>query len=450
MIRVQPGFRGRRLRRILLAAFLTASTPLPALAGPATGPEWIGEHIAGKAGNDLRGFYTARGLRPLWLRPDGQPGAAAYVLLDLIATASDDTLDPRKLTVRALTSALRRAERDSSQKNLAGAEIALSRSFVNYVNRLGEASRAPMIYENAALAPAVPSALAILQNAASAKSLDEYVQSMGWMHPLYAPLRRQLQTSVADPVTRAIIAANLQRIRALPAHPAGRHVIVETASARMWMYENGQIVDSMKVVVGKPDQQTPVMAGFLRRAIVNPYWNVPPDLVSSRIALNVLDKGVGYLASRDYQVLSDWSDNPRVVNPATIDWRAVAGGTRLVRVRQLPGKENFMGKVKFEFPNDLGIYLHDTPDKELMLQDARQLSSGCVRLEDAQRFGRWLLRKPLPRINRRAEQRVDLAHGVPIYIIYLTATLDRGHLALHTDPYGRDASLRPFNRERSR
>jgi murein L,D-transpeptidase YcbB/YkuD len=65
-----------------------------------------------------------------------------------------------------------------------------------------------------------------------------------------------------------------------------------------------------------------------------------------------------------------------------------------VRVRQLPGGSNFMGRVKFEFPNDFGIYLHDTPEKELMAKDSRQYSSGCVRLEDAQRLGRWLMRKP--------------------------------------------------------
>ena len=122
---------------------------------------------------------------------------------------------------------------------------------------------------------------------------------------------------------------------------------------------------------------------------------------------------------------------------------------RILRVRQLPGPVNFMGKVKFEFPNDFGIYLHDTPDKELMLKDDRQLSSGCIRLEDAARFGRWLLRKPLVWKDRRPEQRVDLAEVVPIYITYLTAMPEQGRVALRADTYGRDATpLALYSRKR--
>ena len=96
-----------------------------------------------------------------------------------------------------------------------------------------------------------------------------------------------------------------------------------------------------------------------------------------------------------------------------------------------------MGKVKYEFPNPQGIYLHDTPDKDLMLEDARQFSNGCIRLEDAERLGRWLLGGELPQAGS-PETRVNLRQPVPVYITYLTVQSDGGRLALGSDPYGRD------------
>src|SRR3546814_10865626 len=87
------------------------------------------------------------------------------------------------------------------------------------------------------------------------------------------------------------------------------------------------------------------------------------------------------------EVLSDWSASPRVLPPSSVDWAAVAAGTQQVRLRQLPGRDNSMGRAKFLFPNDEGIYLHDTPDKDLMAKRDRHLSHGCIRLEDARRLG---------------------------------------------------------------
>src|SRR3546814_5705289 len=108
----------------------------------------------------------------------------------------------------------------------------------------------------------------------------------------------------------------------------------------------------MKVIVGKPAQQTPMLAGLLRFAAVNPYWNVPPDLVRDQIAPEVLDKGGSYIRSKRYEILSDWTENARVLDPKEVDWAAVAAGRRELRIRQLPGAHNAMGDVRFMFPND--------------------------------------------------------------------------------------------------
>jgi murein L,D-transpeptidase YcbB/YkuD len=204
------------------------------------------------------------------------------------------------------------------------------------------------------------------------------------------------------------------------------------------MYENGRVHDSMKVVVGKASDPTPMMAALMRHAIVNPYWNVPDDLVGDRIAPQVLSEGMSYLSAKRYQVLSDWGPNPQVIDPTTIDWQAVRDGTKQVRVRQLPGPDNAMGKVKFEFPNPQGIYLHDTNDPKLFDDAARLFSAGCVRLEAASRLANWLYGKPLVAKSDAPEQKIPLATPVPVYITYLTVSAENGRLAFRQDVYGRD------------
>jgi len=434
----------RMTRSMLLALGAIALVPsaAPASAAPArsvVASDLRGE-IGGRAPSELREFYAARGNRPLWVGAGvgGAATPAARALLAKLDTAEWDGVKRGRLKIGGLDKALDRA-RSGSPRDIAAAELALSRSFVAYVRAIREVRRGAMIYESPALMPGSPTPGATLRAAASARSLQAYVEMMGWMHPLYAPMRDSLADMRLAPGQRRQILANLQRLRALPANPAARYVLIDAAGARLWMYENGRPVDSMKVVVGKPDQQTPIMAGFLRYAVVNPYWNVPVDLVQQRIAANVLDKGLGYLSAGGYQVLSDWTDSARVIDPQQVDWRAVAEGSEEARVRQLPGGSNFMGTVKFMFPNAQGIYLHDTPDKQLMLKDARQFSSGCVRLEDAPRLGRWLLRKPLPRGTRAPEQRIDLPVPVPVYITYLTALPEKGgRIAFRDDVYDRD------------
>lgn len=394
--------------------------------------------IVRQVGSDLRPFYAARGNRPLWFDGFGRITPAARALLDQIENARLDGLMPRRLKADKLAQALDRVG-SGDPRDLVRAELALSTGYVAYVKALRSARRDTMIYESQALSPAVPTTTAALQAAASARSLERHVDAMAWMHPLYAPMRAALAGDGYDPARRRQIEINLGRIRALPANPAARYVLIDAASARLWMYKDGAPVDSMRVVVGKPQEQTPMMAGFIRYAIVNPYWNVPDDLVRSRISYNVLTKGLGYLRGGGYQVMSGWEDDAHPLDPAFVDWQAVSTGAAPPRVRQLPGGSNFMGTVKFMFPNALGIYLHDTPDKALMAADARQLSSGCVRLEDAARLGRWLMGKSLPRQLRTPEQRLELAEPVPVYITYLTAMPENGRIAFREDTYGRDA-----------
>lgn len=202
----------------------------------------------------------------------------------------------------------------------------------------------------------------------------------------------------------------------IPAH--GRYVLVDAASARLYMIEDGHVQDSMRVIVGKPETPTPQLKSVINYETLNPYWHVPADLTQTLVAARVLQEGPAYLTARGYEVVSAFAPDAQVLSPGSVDWKAVAAGEARVHIRQRPGPANSLGHFKFDLPNGDGIYLHDTPKKELFAQDERNLSHGCVRLEDAQRLARWLLGKDPPATSV-PEDNILLPQPVPITISYL-------------------------------
>jgi L,D-transpeptidase YcbB len=206
-------------------------------------------------------------------------------------------------------------------------------------------------------------------------------------------------------------------------------------------------VDSMKVVVGKNETdpksgdslRTPMLAGVMYYAIYNPYWHVPDHLVRLNIAPAAAKLGPGALKGNKYEVVDSWSSNPVIVDPATVDWKAVAAGSAHALLRQKPTGANSMGKMKFPFENGLGIYLHDTPHKEYFKEAKRTLSNGCIRLERAADFGSWMMGRPARPEDTSAELTVPFPQGVPIYVTYLTALPDTGTIAYNKDVYGWDS-----------
>lgn len=415
------------------AALVLAAAPLPSFA--ATSTTAAAAQLTASHGAGVNDFYRARGGRPLWLAP--QSGTSAQLMLGLLTSASADGLNPNRYQVRKIASALRAAGR-GDLRAVSRAESMLSQAFASYATDLRRPPSLGIVYVDPELRPVTPPARQLLDSASAAPSLEAFVDSMGWMHPTYGQLRRALMSrSYLNEGQRRMLALNLVRARALPVSRA-RYVVVNSAAQRLYMYENGQVVDYMRVVVGKPKNPTPMMTALIRFAALNPYWNVPPDLAQERIVPNILKGGRAYLKAKGYQALSDWTESARVVDAGSIDWRAVAAGRKEVRLRQLPGPANSMGRMKFMFPNQEGIYLHDTPEKEKLTEASRLFSGGCIRLEDAPRLGRWLFGRPLKPQGAKAEQRVPLPAPVPLYITYLTAVPSGSSIAYFEDIYGRD------------
>ena len=386
---------------------------------------------------EVAAFYRARSGAPLWLAPSAGP--AAQNLIELLATAQADHLNPKRYNVRGLTRAFDSA-RSGDPGAVQRADMMLSQAFVTYA-RDQRHDPGGIIYVDSQLRPTPPSAEALLGAAAKAPSLADYVRTMGWMNPIYAKLRGAIASQMyRSDAERRLLELNLERARALPSGN-GRYVIVNPPAARLYMYENGQVVDSMRVVAGRPDPiaQTPMMNAFIRYIALNPYWNSPADITAKRLAPTILKEGRAYFKNRGYELLSDWGDHPHVIDPMSIDWHAVAAGRVQARLRQKPGPANSMGKMKFMFPNAQGIWLHDTPEREKIEDAARLQSNGCVRLEDAKRLARWLFegRPPSPQ-GARPEQKVNLPEPVPLYITYLTAVPSGTSIVYFDDFYGKD------------
>jgi L,D-transpeptidase YcbB len=425
-------FFGKALR--VSASFAAAMLAVAPLSTVQAAPAPTQARVVGQTVAD---FYRNRSNAPLWLSPTA--GDAAEQLIVVLSNARVDGLDSDRYGTSSLNEALRGAwGRD--RKAVLAADRQLSEAFVAYVRDLRRDPGLGILYVDPQLRPSPPSPLAALLEAAMAPSLSNYVKTSGWMNPIYGELRQALlRHNYASDQERERLQLNLERARSLPAG-RGRFVMVNAAAQRLYMWENGRQVDSMRVVVGKPKYPTPLITAYIRFAALNPYWYVPPDLASERIAPNVLKRGLGYLNELGYQVMSDWSSNATTVDPATIDWQAVADGKTEIMIRQLPGAHNSMGRMKFMFPNAAGVYLHDNPERELFEQAARLYSGGCVRLEDAARLGRWLFGRELEWEGAGTEEAVPLRTPVPVYITYLTAMPDGGSIAYFDDVYGRDAA----------
>jgi L,D-transpeptidase YcbB len=383
-------------------------------------------------------FYRLRSGAPLWFSPAA--GDSAEQLIALLGAANVDGLNPDNYHVAALQQALEKA-RGGKRKDVEQADRMLSDAFVAYVSDLKRDPGLGILYVDEALKPKPPTPLATLLGAANAPSIPGYVRNLGWMNPIYGELRRAIANhQYASDHERQLLLVNLERARVLPGGKQ-RYILVNAAQQRLYTFEDGKQVDTMVVVVGKPKYPTPMMTAYVRFASLNPYWYVPPDLAAERIAPKVVKQGLKYLNDLGYQVLSDWVPDAEIIDPKTIDWKAVAAGKKEVLIRQLPGPHNSMGRMKFMFPNEAGVYLHDNPERELFTEASRLYSGGCVRLEDAARLGHWLFGYDLQWEGAATEQMVPLKTPVPVYITYLTAmpSDDGSQIAYFDDVYGRDA-----------
>jgi L,D-transpeptidase YcbB len=250
-----------------------------------------------------------------------------------------------------------------------------------------------------------------------------------------------LNEPVEDRITQ--IAVNMNRWRRLPDELGARHVHVNIPGFRLEAVEDARVTLDMRVVTGEPDWPTPVMIDEISYLEFRPYWNVPAS-ITQRTLWPQIQRNPAYLRQQGFEVVRGWSEPAEIVDPASVDWSSPERFP--YRIRQRPGPNNAMGLVKFMFPNEHAVYLHDTPADHRFEERRRAFSHGCVRVEDPVSLAAFLLRdqgwSPVDvRDAMHGEERqvVHLDEPVPVYLSYFSAWVEDGSVQFRGDLYGLDA-----------
>jgi L,D-transpeptidase YcbB len=247
----------------------------------------------------------------------------------------------------------------------------------------------------------------------------------------------QLNVSVEHRIAQ--IELNLERWRWLPRDLGRPHILVNVPEYQLEVWEGSRVPLAMPVVVGRPDTPTPIFNHEMTYLVFSPYWNVPPGIAEGE-TLPAVMRDPAFLARNDMEVVDR---RGRVIDPATID----PADPSSYRFRQRPGRQNSLGLVKFMFPNEHHVYLHDTPANSLFDRVSRPFSHGCVRVAEPKALAAYLLRDdrewPEDRIEQAMqagdERTVQLRKPVPVYLGYWTARVaPDGSLQFRNDIYGID------------
>lgn len=237
------------------------------------------------------------------------------------------------------------------------------------------------------------------------------------------------------------IRINLERWRWLPRELGARYVFVNLPNFRLQAIENQQSILDMRVIVGRKDRQTPSLAGGINHLVINPYWNVPHSLAYKDV-LPHQQADPDYLAHKGIRVYAKVDGKSTEVDPNSIDWAVYSRYDLPFRFRQDPGARNSLGKIKFMFPNNHSIYLHDTPGRRLFKRPRRHFSSGCVRVENPLGLAEFALGQPAESVAKRIASRKNqtrfLKEPLPVYIVYLTTWTDEQGIRFAPDIYKRD------------
>ncbi|RYY94096.1 MAG: hypothetical protein EOO11_18565 [Chitinophagaceae bacterium] len=289
----------------------------------------------------------------------------------------------------------------------------------------------PLLKQRLALSGDAPAGdTSAVYNDTLAMGIRNFQERMG-----YTPGEKLTEAQLKDlnvPATVRLqqILMNMERMRWMPvAQESGNLVLVNIPEFVLHMYEGKRKAFDMNIVVGKEGHSTMMFNGDLNQVVFSPYWNVPPSIVRNEI-LPKLASNPGYLDGQNMEQIGTEDGLPKI--------------------RQRPGPDNSLGRVKFLFPNSFNIYFHDTNAKSLFSKDKRAYSHGCIRLEEPEKMAQYLLRNDpawdAVRIEEAmsagTEKYVRLKNPVPVVITYYTAWVDeRGRLNFRDDIYGHDRDL---------
>ncbi len=251
---------------------------------------------------------------------------------------------------------------------------------------------------------------------------------------------RALNATVNQRISQ--LCTNLERAREIFDEQRTEFILVNIPAFNATLSLNGKPVWTTNVIIGEKDAKTPLFESHINSVVVNPTWSVPRSIASEEL-LPKIQNDIGFLAHGGYDVF-DATGLP--VDPLTVDWPSLDMHNFPFRLVQRAGPQNELGRIKFLFPNQYGVCMHDTPSQYLFAYSSRAFSHGCIRMENPVDFAAQLLaednwsKEQLDAQLASGETKsISLAEPVPIVITYLTASVDEsGTVFFYRDIYGRD------------
>ncbi|MCH9739781.1 MAG: L,D-transpeptidase family protein, partial [Epsilonproteobacteria bacterium] len=262
--------------------------------------------------------------------------------------------------------------------------------------------------------------------------------------------RKKMNISVDWKIKKVLL--NLDRIKRLPDQPEDRYYMVNIPDFRLYYKENGREKLSMRVIVGDKENHTPIFSDKISFIVLNPYWIMPDSIVKNEMIPSIL-KNPNFLTERGYEVRTSYNTKRAPIDASRVDWAKIlrTGQSKRYKFMQPPGPKNALGKIKFKFPNQFAVYLHDTPNKKLFKKGQRAFSHGCIRVAEPNRLlSTFAPHERSVNYNRaqsilrgKNKTQLNLAKPVPVHIVYLTAWINSdGLLHYRNDIYNYDTKQR--------
>jgi len=377
------------------------------------------------------------GLKSKKIAADWVTYKAPYKINDLIIEPDiDDTIDritPRNFNYRPLLRAY--ADLKNIQSHGGWTKVPSTKSILQLKSRLKQSHDYKCATESTSLDGCMVSAIKKFQDR----------QGLNESGTLNAETMSALNQDISVDVEK--IALNLNRIKWLPRTNHSRYGVVNIPDFKFYFYDGG-LKETIKVIVGDKSHHTPVFSNKITYLVLNPYWKVPEGIAKNEIVPHMV-KNRGYLASQGLEIHKDWNPDSERINPSSINWGSYLGNSKPFpyKIMQPPGNANALGKIKFKFPNEFSVYMHDTPNKKLFNTPIRAYSHGCVRVGEPMKLfdivssfnGNIDKNKAKAILKGNKETDIGMSNGFPIHLIYLTAKVNaNGDLEYSPDIYGYD------------
>ena len=261
---------------------------------------------------------------------------------------------------------------------------------------------------------------------------------------------RGTYSKLATPLSKKIqlIRMNLDRIKRLRHDSEAVRIELNIPSFRLNVFDHDKLVDTIRVITGKPNHPTPVFGSKVQYIVVNPWWKIPESIVKKEM-LKHLIKDPYYYERKGKVLHATWDEHSERIDPGTVDWSQYQSDSAHIpyHFMQVPSNHNALGKIKFIFPNRFSVYIHDTPSKSLFFRSRRAYSHGCMRIQKPREllevFAKYNdnidVQEVMDRLQGTEKEILPLKHKIPVDITYLTAYVDPyGYLNFRDDIYNYD------------